>query len=243
MPYYPPRDHWEAQSPADLRLSPERLAAAIEYHRAHETRWRRDFQHEGVKVQIHVQPAAGALHDGDAASAPTRHAVRAGAARVHVEQHPRVHAQHRAAQPVIPRHLVPEPIRHRQDPLPHRYPRQHRVRQVGGALRHAATTATGTPRPPFTRKRHQVLARAALAPKPRHTVFEHAARQELLELALDELRQARAVAGLRHHAQEGLQVLGDDLVEHGVRGITGPVDRSLEGHGPQVGSRRRLGQC
>jgi hypothetical protein len=43
MPYYPPRDHWEAQSPADLRLSPERLAAAIEYHRAHETRWRRDF--------------------------------------------------------------------------------------------------------------------------------------------------------------------------------------------------------
>ena len=52
-----------------------------------------------------------------------------------------------------------------------------------------------------------------------------------------------AVAGLRHRAQEGLQVLGDDLVEHGVRGITGPVDRSLEGHGPQVGTRRRLGQC
>jgi len=74
-------------------------------------------------------------------------------------------------------------------------------------------------------------------------VLDQAARQELPELALDELRQARAVAGLRHRAQEGLQVLGDDLVEHGVRGITGPVDRSLEGHGPQVGSRRRLGQC
>jgi hypothetical protein len=38
-------------------------------------------------------------------------------------------------------------------------------------------------------------------------------------------------------------VLGDDLVEHGVLGVAGPVDRSLEGHGPQVGSRRRLGQC
>ncbi len=38
----------------------------------------------------------------DAASASTRHAARAGAARVHVEQHPRVHPQHRAAQPVIP---------------------------------------------------------------------------------------------------------------------------------------------
>jgi len=70
---------------------------------------------------------------------------------------------------------------------------------------------------------------------PRHTVFEHAARQKLPELALDELRQARAVAGLRHRAQEDLQVLGDDLMEHGVLGVAGLVDRSLEGHGPQVG--------
>jgi len=78
-------------------------------------------QHEGVKVQVHVQPAACALHHGDAAGASTRHAALPGAARVHVEQHARVHAQHRAAQPVIPRHLVPEPIRHRQDPLSHRH--------------------------------------------------------------------------------------------------------------------------
>jgi len=68
-----------------------------------------------------------------------------------------------------------------------------------------------------------VLAPAALALKPRHAVFEHAARQELPELALDELRQARAVAGLCHRAQEDLQVLGDDLVEHGVLGVAGPV--------------------
>jgi hypothetical protein len=34
-----------------------------------------------------------------------------------------------------------------------------------------------------------VLALTALAPKPRHAVFEHAARQKLPELALDELRQ------------------------------------------------------
>ena len=80
-----------------------------------------------------------------------------------------------------------------------------------------------------------MLARAALAPKPRHAVLEHTARQELPELPLHELRQARAVAGLRDRGQEDLQVLGDDLVEHGVLGIAGPVDRSLEGHGPQVG--------
>ena len=86
-----------------------------------------------------------------------------------------------------------------------------------------------------------MLTSADLAPKPRRAVLEHAARQELPELALDELRQARPVAGLRHRAQEGLQVCGDDLMEHGVLGVSGPVDRSLEGHGPQLGSRRRPG--
>jgi len=65
-----------------------------------------------------------------------------------------------------------------------------------------------------------VLARATLALKPRHAVLEHAARQELPELALDELRQARAVAGLRHRTQEGLQVQRDDLMEHGVLGVS-----------------------
>jgi hypothetical protein len=33
----------------------------------------------------------------------------------------------------------------------------------------------------------------------------------------------------------------DDLVEHGVLGVTGPVDCSLEGHGPHVGSRAPTG--
>ena len=67
--------------------------------------------------------------------------------------------------------------------------------------------------------RHQVLTRAALALEPRHTGLVHPAQQELPELALDELRQARAVAGLRHRAQEGLQMFGDHLMEHGVLGV------------------------
>jgi hypothetical protein len=61
-----------------------------------------------------------------------------------------------------------------------------------------------------------VLAGAAPASKTRHAAREHDARQEFPELALDELRQALSVAGLRHRAQEGLQVLGDDLMKHGV---------------------------
>ena len=68
-----------------------------------------------------------------------------------------------------------------------------------------------------------MLARAILALKPRHAGLVHPAQQELPELALDELRQARAVAGRRHRAQEGLQMLGDDLMEHGVLGVSGPI--------------------
>ena len=44
-------------------------------------------------------------------------------------------------------------------------------------------------------------------------------------------------------AVEGFQVLGDDLTEHGVLGVAGPVDRSLAGHGSQVGCKDRPGQC
>ena len=40
------------------------------------------------------------------------------------------------------------------------------------------------------------------------------------KLALHELRQTRAVAGLRYRAQEGVQMLGDHLVQHGVLGVS-----------------------
>jgi len=43
MPYYPPRDDWQAKMPAELGLDPDGLRVAIEYHHAHETTWRRDF--------------------------------------------------------------------------------------------------------------------------------------------------------------------------------------------------------
>ncbi len=115
-------------------------------------------------------------------------------------------------------------------PLAHRHPRQHRVHQMGRPLRHAPAAAARTPPAPFAGKRHQVLARAAFALKPRHAGLVHPAQQELPELALDELRQARAVAGLRHRAQEGLQMRGDDLVEHGVLGVSRAIHRRDTSH-------------
>lgn len=52
------------------------------------------------------------------------------------------------------------------------------------------------------------------------------------------VKPAATVALVRYRLQKTLQGLADDGVERGVLGVTGPVDRVLEGHGPRVGSRR-----
>ena len=80
-----------------------------------------------------------------------------------------------------------------------------------------------------------MLPGAALTAKARKAALERATRQELPELPLDELRQADPLASLRGRAQEGLQVLGDDLMEHGVLGVT----RSIHGLGTRHSSGYR----
>jgi hypothetical protein len=71
-----------------------------------------------------------------------------------------------------------------------------------------------------------VLAPAALALKACHAGLEHAAQQELPQLALDELWQAGPVARLRCRVQKRLQMLADHLMQHGVLGVS----RTIQGH-------------
>jgi len=59
---------------------------------------------------------------------------------------------------------------------------------------------------------------------------EHAAREELAELLLDEAGQAAAVAAGRDVSEEGLQVLPNDGVEHGVLGVAGLIRAVRMGH-------------
>jgi len=77
-----------------------------------------------------------------------------------------------------------------------------------------------------------MLARAAIAAKPGYAVLEYSALQELPELALNEYRQAVAVPRLGHRGQEGLQVFGDDLMEHGVLGVSRPIHGRHTRHAP-----------
>jgi len=166
-----------------------------------------------------------------------------GAPRVDVEHHPRVHPQRRAAQPVIPRHPVAEPIRHREDPLAHRHAWQHRVHQMGGTLGHpAAAAAARAEPPPLAGTRHQGLTGATLTLRASKTTLERAAHQELPELPLDELRQAGPLAGPHRRAQESLEVLGDDLMEHGVLGVARTIRGLCTCH-PLGTARAAVRQC
>jgi hypothetical protein len=70
----------------------------------------------------------------------------------------------------------------------------------------------------------------------------------LLSLALAIAALACAVVGVARAFRQPLVFYGGKggKVSSSILGVVTllmPVDRSLEGHGPQVGSRRRLGQC
>ena len=59
---------------------------------------------------------------------------------------------------------------------------------------------------------------------------QHATRKELAELLLDEPGQAAAVAAVRDCSEEGLQMLPNDGVEHGVLGVAGLIRAVRMGH-------------
>lgn len=83
---------------------------------------------------------------------------------------------------------------------------------------------------PLAGEGHEALERAVGASQSREAVVEHAAREELAELLPDEPGQAAAVAAIRAFAEEWLQVLPNDGVEHGALGVAGLIRAVRIGH-------------
>lgn len=75
-----------------------------------------------------------------------------------------------------------------------------------------------------------MLAGTLRAPKPREAMGQHATRKERAELLRDEARQAVSVAAVRDFPEEGLEMLADDGVEHGVLGVAGLIRAMGMGH-------------
>src|SRR5712692_11477451 len=77
--------------------------------------------------------------------------------------------------------------------------------------------------PPPAGEGREALEGAIGAPEPREAMGQDAAGEELTELLLDESGQAVAVAAVGDVPEEGLEVLTNDGVQHGVLGVAGPI--------------------
>jgi hypothetical protein len=73
-----------------------------------------------VEVHVELQPAPEPLHHGDRAAAAVGNAGAPGAAAIPAEYSTDEDTQHRAAEGVVEREAVAQPVWHGEHALPHR---------------------------------------------------------------------------------------------------------------------------
>jgi hypothetical protein len=118
-------------------------------------------------------------------------------------------------------------------------------RRVG----HAPAGAGGTEASALAREGDEALAAAGVAAHAQEAVGRDAAVEEAPELALDEARDAAVL--LARPGEEGLEVVGDDPVEHGLFGTAREVSalaaafpgRARRGDGRGHARRPMPGAC
>ena len=98
------------------------------------------------------------------------------------------------------------------------------IDEVRGPLRHAATGAARTHRPPLAGEGHQPVDATPAAPKPREPAGQPAAPQKLPERVLDKPRHAVPVPEARGLRKEGLEVIVHDPIERAGAGRPRLVD-------------------
>jgi hypothetical protein len=187
-------------------------------------------RHQRMDVNIKIEGTPEALQDRHCAETAAPDAAPLRARPQPPAHRAQIHDDHRTAQRMVPRDEIPQPRRQREHPLADRDGGKHAVDEMRGALRHPPASTTRTEPPAFAGKRHQSIDAAGRTPKPRESAGQAAAREELPELALDELRQALALAALRDTCAKRLEVIADELVQDVPLGRARPVLR--RGHGP-----------
>ena len=139
-----------------------------------------------MDVDIQIQRTAETLHDGHDPAASVRLPGRAGRVPEEAEDRPDADPDDRAAQVVVPREPVPQPMRQRQHPLPHRHPREDVVHHVRSAFRHAPPPAARTARSGLARERDQPVETTVVATEAGEATGQPSAAQKLAKFLLDE---------------------------------------------------------
>jgi len=112
---------------------------------------------------------------------------------------------------------APQPLRHGDHPLPHRYRRDDVIGEMGGGLRHVPAIAGWAHPAPLARERDDKPLAAARTERTAEPETEDAAREIAAEFVLNVCRHG-PLGGIPP-GEPALQVLGDDFVE---RRLLGP---------------------
>jgi hypothetical protein len=195
-------------------------------------------QHERVQMNVQVQRPTEALDNHHGAAATIVDAVTTRAAPEEPEHRTDGRAADRAAQVVIPRQQVPQPMRQAQDPLPHGHIGKDVIDQMRRSLRHASAATPRTEPAAFAREGDQSIQPAGGAPKAGAAAGETAAPQEVTKLLLDKLRKPVAIPQRRGVFAEGLEMVADDPVQDGGGGIAALIGGRGLRHAPWRGALR-----
>jgi hypothetical protein len=147
------------------------------------------------------------------------------------------HAAEGAAQVMIPRQQVPQPMRQAQHPLTDWHIGQDVIDQMRSPLRHAPPTTARAEPAALAREGDQSIEPARGAPKASEAAGQAAAPQEVAKLLLDKAREAFAVTQRRGLGTERLEMVSDDPVQDGGRGIARSVRGRWLRHASPSGAR------
>ena len=185
-----------------------------------------------MEMDVQVERAPESLHDGHSAAAPVPDAGVPRAAPKKPEDCPHGTPHDGTAQGVIPGQPVAEAVRQAEDPLAHRYPRDHVVDEMGSALGHTASAAARAQRAALAGERDEPVEFAPGAAEPRESSTKGAALQKLAKLLLHEAGEALAVAEVHRLGPKCLEVITHDLVKDAGGRLPRFVGRRWGGHAP-----------
>jgi hypothetical protein len=168
-------------------------------------------------MDVQVQRPAKPLDHHDPTRAAALDALVARTVAEHPEHGVEQHARDLAAEIVIPRQEIPQPVRQAQDLLPDGHVGKHSVDEVGGAFRHPAPATAWAQRAPLAGEWDQTVEPAAVAVKPREPAGEPAAPQEIAKRLFHEPRQALPISQARCLRAERLEMIVNDPVQGAVR--------------------------
>jgi len=197
------------------------ITRPVELHRPRGVFREESVEDDDVEVEVGVERGAEAVREGDRADAGVFGSA-GGVLQEEGADGAEQDAQHGAVEGGIVRQERAQALRQREDPLAHGQGRQDVIVEVGGDLHPAAGVAGGADAAPLAGEGDEAFGAAVAAASAGEAMGEDAAGEIGAEVVLDP--GGYGVTDRFGVGEEGLEVVLDDGVERGGRGLPAPID-------------------